>query len=58
MDVRDVTDTVAARARPEAVGAVDPSSRTTPEGDIPCLRRVTPVKVVYVSLLSEVATNF
>ena len=34
------------------------SEMNTPCGVIPCLRRVTPVNVVYASFASEVATSF
>lgn len=53
-DARDVMATVAARLRP--LGSE--SSRRTPDGEIPCFIRVTPVNVVYASLASVVATSF
>ena len=42
-NVREVTETVAARESPPEE---EPSSTSTPEGVMPCLRRVTPVNVV------------
>lgn len=52
---RSVTATVTARVKDGPAGT---SSRTVFDGEMPCFIRVTPVKVVYASLASEVATSF
>ena len=54
--LRSVTVTVAARDNDDATTGA--SSRTVFDGEMPCFRRVTPVKVVYASFASELATNF
>lgn len=52
------TVTLRVNCAPDSDGFSSFSGMNTPCGVIPCLRRVTPVNVVYASFTSEVATSF